>query len=46
VKIGSPFKVMEKAPFDGPITLSEGRKRIVLGTEAARRILVAVDSTE
>ena len=44
VKIGSPFKVIEKAPFDGPITLAEGRRRIVLGTEAARRILVAVDS--
>ena len=41
VKINIPFKVIDKAPFDGPITLTGGKRRIVIGSEAARRILVA-----
>jgi DtxR family Mn-dependent transcriptional regulator len=41
LKIGSEIEIVEKAPFDGPLTLRVGRSRIALGREAACRILVA-----
>jgi DtxR family transcriptional regulator, Mn-dependent transcriptional regulator len=41
LKINSTFRIMEKAPFDGPITLSAGPRKVIIGTEAGRRILVA-----
>lgn len=43
IKIASRFKVSAKAPFDGPVTLKVGRREVVIGQEAARRILVAED---
>ena len=44
LKLKSAFRVLEKAPFDGPITLRVGRRKVIIGAEAARRILVTVDS--
>lgn len=41
LKIGSAFRVLEKAPYDGPLMLRVGRRKIAIGHEAARRILVA-----
>ncbi len=43
LKIGSPFRVVEKAPFEGPITLGSGRRQVVIGAEAGRRILVRLN---
>ncbi len=40
LKIGSSFRIIEKAPFDGPITIRAGRRKVMIGAEAARRILV------
>jgi DtxR family Mn-dependent transcriptional regulator len=44
LKISSRFRVLSKAPFEGPITLRVDRKEVLIGQEAARRILVAADS--
>lgn len=41
IGIGTRLKVEEKAPYQGPITLSVGRSRTSLGPDAARRIWVA-----
>ena len=38
MRIGTRLTVLERAPFDGPVTLSVGRKKITLGVEACRRI--------
>ncbi len=47
IKINTPFRLIEAAPFDGPLTLKVGRRRVVLGIEAAKRILVRCsDSAE
>lgn len=46
LQINSTFKVAEKAPFDGPITLLMDRRKIVIGREAGRRILVALEPPE
>jgi len=43
IELGSEVAVREKAPFDGPITLSMGSRSIVIGPEAAARIRVHVD---
>jgi DtxR family Mn-dependent transcriptional regulator len=43
LKIGSAFKVRQKEPFEGPLTLVVGRRRVVIGHEAAGRIIVAPD---
>jgi len=44
LKLKSPFRVLDRAPFDGPITLRLGRRKVIIGAEAARRILVAPDN--
>jgi DtxR family Mn-dependent transcriptional regulator len=36
----APVKVMEKAPFDGPLTVRTGDAAHALGQELARRIWV------
>jgi len=41
LKIGSSFRVDQKDPFDGPITLRIGRRKVIVGTEACRRIVVS-----
>ena len=38
--VGTRFQVVHRAPFGGPIELKTGRRRVVLGVEAADRILV------
>ncbi len=43
LKLNSRFTVAEKAPFGGPMTLRVGRRSVVIGMEAARRILVAAE---
>jgi DtxR family Mn-dependent transcriptional regulator len=40
IKIGTKVRLIEQAPFDGPLTLRVGRRRILLGREAAGRIMV------
>ncbi len=41
--IGSELRVRDHAPFQGPITLSIGSRRVAIGLEAARRIRVTID---
>ncbi|GMU23485.1 MAG: transcriptional regulator [Phycisphaerae bacterium] len=41
LKLGSAFRVADKAPFDGPLTLRVKHRKVIIGHEAARRILVA-----
>ncbi len=41
LKIGSTFRIVAKAPFEGPLSLSVRRRKVVIGAEAGRRILVA-----
>ena len=43
IRIGTRLRLQERAPFEGPNTVTVGRKRIMLGAEAARRIFVSVD---
>ena len=43
LQIGTHIQVCERAPFNGPITLKVGSRRILLGSEAASRIRLAVD---
>ena len=45
VKLASHFRVMSKAPFEGPLTLRIGRRDVIIGQEAARRILIAPDES-
>lgn len=40
LKIGSGFTVLDRAPFEGPMALRVGRRKVSIGPEAARRILV------
>ena len=40
LKINTTFRITDKAPFDGPITLQAGRRKLAIGREAGRRILV------
>ena len=37
-------RVVEIAPFDGPVTLELGGRRVQLGAEAARRVLVTASA--
>ena len=46
LRIGTAVTVLERAPFDGPVTLRVGRRKVVLGTEACRRILVSIDKAK
>lgn len=41
IKIGSKVRLVDRSPFDGPLTLRVGRRRVVLGHEAAGRIMVS-----
>ncbi|HTT69254.1 MAG TPA: metal-dependent transcriptional regulator [Gemmatimonadales bacterium] len=40
IRLGSTVRVVDRAPFGGPITLAIGRARRVVGTALAERILV------
>lgn len=40
IEIGSSLHVIEKAPYQGPITLTLGEQTIAIGREAAQRIRV------
>lgn len=44
IRINIAFRVVERAPFDGPLTLQVARRKVILGAEAARRILIAVQN--
>lgn len=44
LRIGTRVTVLERAPYDGPVTLRVGRRKVVLGTEACRRVLVSIDN--
>ncbi len=41
IRIGTAFAVTKRAPFDGPVTLRVGRRSVILGLEACRRIFVS-----
>jgi DtxR family Mn-dependent transcriptional regulator len=41
LRIGSNVRVIDKEPFNGPITMRVGKRKITLGVEAGRRILVS-----
>ncbi len=41
IDLGTRLTVLERAPFEGPVTLRTGRKNLVLGVEACRRIFVS-----
>ncbi|MBI4579661.1 MAG: metal-dependent transcriptional regulator [Planctomycetes bacterium] len=41
IRIGLRFRLVDKAPFDGPLAIHAGRKKIVLGHPAATRVLVS-----
>ena len=43
LSIGSAVRVRERAPFNGPITLTVGSRTIAIGHEAGARIRVGVD---
>ncbi len=45
IRISTCFRVMDKAPLEGPLTLRVGKRSVVLGAKAARRILVALQKT-
>jgi len=40
IRIGSKTRLLDRAPFDGPLTVRVGRRRVLLGRQAAARILV------
>jgi DtxR family Mn-dependent transcriptional regulator len=40
VRIGSSVRVLERAPFGGPISVLFGRNRADLGVEGAKRIVI------
>ncbi|MCP4247822.1 MAG: metal-dependent transcriptional regulator [bacterium] len=44
LKIGTPVRVVERAPFNGPITLKVGSTTVAIGQEAAHRIRVSTES--
>jgi DtxR family Mn-dependent transcriptional regulator len=46
IRIGTQLTVLERAPFDGPVTIRVGRKRVTLGVEACRRIDVVLEDGE
>ncbi len=41
VKIGSRVRVLDRAPFAGPISINVARKTVTIGVEAAKRITVS-----
>ncbi len=43
--IGSEIHVRDRAPFNGPITLTVGSRTVAIGHEAGARIRVGVDET-
>ena len=43
LKIGSVITVRDQAPFRGPITLSIGRRKVVIGRDACSRIRVSLE---
>ncbi len=43
LKIGTAIRLRERAPFNGPITLQVGSRRVALGREASAQIRVGVD---
>lgn len=43
LRIGTMLRVRERAPFNGPITLSVGDRMVGIGHEAAARVRVAVE---
>lgn len=43
IEIGLRFKVLENAPFGGPITLETPARHIVLGAPAAQQVLVSAE---
>ncbi len=45
LQIGTHIQVCERAPFNGPITLKVGSRRVALGSEAASRIRLTVDDS-
>lgn len=46
LKIGTAIRIRDRAPFNGPITLSVGDRTVAIGHEAGARIRVAVERVE